>query len=203
MMRRCFRKTTGFTVVEMLLVISLMSVVGLSVYNCLANGLKIWQRGSQAIVEEDVSIFLDKLKSDLHNCIFYSQIRFLGQSNKLIFASLVRTPLDTKKQGQDRHDDYTDEIGAVEYYFDADKGKVYRRQANYSQSLKNKFGPPRLIASDVRSLSFKYSCFSSQVDVWQDECQDIVPSEIIVEIQFGGGPVLNKMKRNITIPIGS
>ena len=49
----------GFTIIETILVASIMSIIALTLYNAIANGLKVWDRAHKFLVEEDIALFLD------------------------------------------------------------------------------------------------------------------------------------------------
>ena len=200
-MSKC-RSNQGFnkgalTFVEMLLVVSLLSVIAVALYNTFSNGLKVWERANRLVAEEDIAIFLEKLTQDLQSALSFSQIQFDGTKNRLSFATIVRTPADSKKKIGEQA--YIDEIGRVEYDFDSLRNALYRRQANYSLALKNKFLSERTL-TNIRAMEFKYFYHNGG---WQDSAHRIVPSAVRMDIEFGDEKNPRRMTRLIGIPIGS
>src|SRR6185295_519148 len=105
-------------------------------------------------VQEDISIFFDKLSEDLRNGFYYSKIKFNGMETQLSFPAFVMTPAD--EHSSRAPEGLIDQIGAVKYYLDYEEHKLYRSQANYSQALKGKFSDPRVIVSAVDGIRFRY-----------------------------------------------
>ncbi|HSV43921.1 MAG TPA: hypothetical protein VLJ10_05135, partial [Candidatus Bathyarchaeia archaeon] len=75
----------SFTLIELLLVASLLSLISVSLYQALSNGLRVWQYTRRLSVEEDVMIFLDKLSADLRNSFDYSLFFFDEGKNYVSF----------------------------------------------------------------------------------------------------------------------
>ena len=106
----------AFTLIEMILVVSLISLVGLASFRTIANGLSVWEQSLQIGVEEDLAIFLDKITRDLRNSYKYSLLKFDGTKRTISFPTIVHTREDRRKNyGRLR---YVDRMGKVEYYFD-------------------------------------------------------------------------------------
>ena len=64
------------TLVEMLIVVGLVSFVMVAIYTSFANGLKVWKRSQQLVIEEDVAIFFDKFSQHFYNPFPHSQTKF-------------------------------------------------------------------------------------------------------------------------------
>ena len=70
------RQKRGFTLIELCLVSLIASVIGLAVYFTFSNGMRIWQRANQKVVEEDLSIFFDRFALDVRSCLKFSGLGF-------------------------------------------------------------------------------------------------------------------------------
>ena len=143
----------GFTLVETLLVVSMIAMIGLTLYATLSSGVKLWQRGQQFVAEEDISIFFDKIGGELRNSFEYSLIQFKGREKEISFPTLVRAPLYSTKKDKGF---YADQIGRVEYYFDSSKKQLFRRQADYGQALAGDFDRERPLLNNIESVQFNY-----------------------------------------------
>ena len=191
----------GFTLVEVLLVVSLMSLITFSIYNAFANGLRVWERGQRLVMEEDIAIFFDKLESDARNSFPYSLIPFSGKETSVSFPSLVRVLVASKtEQGKIA---YSKQIGQVEYSFDSTKNILYRRESNYSQATQQKFAPGRTILSSVRDVQFKYFFSSAKKGLSKTDLADELPSSIQVAVSYWdaqGNP--REMSRLVNLPLG-
>lgn len=191
----------GFTFTEMILVISVISVLGLALYQSISHGLRIWERTQRFLLEEDVAIFFDRITRDLHNAFNYSLLFFEGEEDRIAFATIVRVPVDRKIRPAG--DAYTDQIGRVEYYCDGLQSILYRRVANYSQALEGTFGKARLIARPVASLKFYYYVRDEEAVEVKTQIEEVLPLAVRVEVEFlDPDGRLRKAKRVINIPAG-
>lgn len=146
-------------------------------------------------------IFFDKISYDLRNSLAYSQIRFEGKPQSVSFGLIVRTPVDSKRKPGSN--EYNDQIGKVEYYFDDNKNNLYRRQANYSQALNRQFSEGYLLSKDITSLKFLYYYRSGKAYVVQESAKDILPSFIKIELAFNDRKDRRSIVRLVNIPKGN
>lgn len=187
--------------IEIILVVSLVSLVGLAAFKTIANGLKIWEQSLQLGVEEDVAIFLDKLTNDLKNSFHFSLLTFEGYPNLIAFPTIVRTREDRKKHYG--REEYVDQLGKVEYYFDSLKKAIYQRQANYSQACEEEYGKKRLLAKSIYSLEFTYHINLDGELVTRNKTDGRSPQALEVEIKFKETTgKLRTVRKFINIPVG-
>lgn len=191
----------GFTLVEMVLVTSLIAVISLALFHSLVNGLKVWEISMVYNGEEDASIFFDKISQDLRNATDYSLIKFDGSEDKLSFATIVKT-VDSRATPQT---EYISQIGKVEYEFDKLHNTLLRRQGNYGQAISGEFDPARPLFEAVKFVKFSYYLIDADRMVMKDRVPDGQwPVAVIVEIGFAApGEQLNTMSKVISIPTGN
>jgi hypothetical protein len=190
----------SFTLIEMLMVTSLLAVTGLAIYHSLVNGIKVWQISNRHTQEEDIAIFFDKVSQDLHNAFPFSLIKFDGKENKFSFATNVRT----LKDRWDPNPEYINQIGRVEYQFNKPNGTLSRRQANYGQAVNDKFDPSRPVVRLVKDVKFAYYVVDGDKIVAKKRTSDQWPVGILIEITFADqGEQDNIMSKFITIPSGN
>ena len=193
-------KRNGFTFIEILLAVSLVGLISLALYQSLSNGIRIWKHAQRFVVEEDVAIFLEKISHDLRNTFYYSLVSFESKGNKIAFPTIVRT-LEDKRRAYGRTN-YIDQIGKVEYSFDKAHKTIFRRQANYGQAMKKKYGVKRVLAEPVHSLRFLY--YYSEAGDYEEnpEAADLMPLVVRVEIELlEDTGQKRKVERVIPIPI--
>ena len=191
----------SFTLIEMLLVTSLIAMTGLAVYHSLINGLKIWQASTRYTYEEDAAIWLDKMSQDLRNAVNYSLIKFDGKGKKMSFSTMVRTIADSSYSPEA---EYIFQIGRVEYEFDSSKGIVLRRQANYGQAMSNDLDPSRPIASSITDVTFSYYFIEADHIVFKKKTNEQWPMGVLIEVTLAGeGEKPNTMARFVDIPSGN
>ena len=180
------------------MVVSLLALTSIAVSNSLINGLKIWSRTQELVIEEDIAVLLDKMSQELRNAFNFSQISFEGKETRIKFATIVRTPADAGQSS----DEYIPQVGQVEYYFDALVQKLYRRQSNYSLALKNKFFPERLMLSSVKSLKFYYF-YQDEEGKLVETNGDVLPSAVRADLEFFDNQGGQKfVSRFIYVPTG-
>jgi len=172
----------GMTLIEMILVVSLIAMIGLSLFQALNNGLKIWQRSQQTTHDEDVIIFLQQLGFDLRNTVRYSLIKPEWQPESISWAAVMTTRMDRHISGQ--RIDYTQQIGRVEYYFDKGQHAIMRRQANYSQALKEKYGPAQQLVADVRQVRFSLTFAKQKNKDFLDSQEPLIPAALRIEFEI-------------------
>ena len=195
-----YKRVRGFTLVEVILTVSILALVSTAIYHTLANGIKLWERSRQAIHEEDISITFDKMQTDLHNAFFYSLIKLEGKKDRLKFSTQVLTKADSKSSFED---EYIDQIGQVEYYFNAAKGQVLRRQRNYSQALKDKGGNEQILLNSIKSLRFRYHYKENNEDVEVSEISKQLPCEVDIFIDFNDQLGIKQLTKTIEFPLGN
>lgn len=148
------KKRSAFTLMEMLLVVTLTAMIGLTIFGTFNNGLKLWAYGVRLDREADASFLLGKLGDDLRSAVSIDKIKYNGIGSRFSFPAIVLTPAD--RNGSLSDEGLISQIGAVQYSFDFSDGTVYRRQANYSQSLKGQWGEARAIAFGLEDVTFRY-----------------------------------------------
>ena len=186
----------SFTLIELLLVVSMLSMVSLALFNTMANGLKIWDRSRKFVVEEDAAIFFDKIGYDLRNCFAYSKIPFVGKENRIRFATRVRNTREDVNQ-------WIEKMGAVEYYFDFASKKLYRRQASYGQAINGNFTEERDLLKAIDSVKFSYYyAQENQLAVNNQITESMIPEAIGIEIEFWEGGFKHSLRKLVNLPQG-
>lgn len=83
------RRQNGFTFIEVLLVVTIFSILSLAIYSTFVSGLKLWDRiQGQALTQRKVLLSMEKLSSDLRQSPDFSKIGFQGSSNSITFPIL-------------------------------------------------------------------------------------------------------------------
>jgi len=199
-----FRRRHAFTLFELLLVVSLLSITGLAIYNAISNGLRVWEYSQRFSAEEDVAIFFERLTEDLRNTYSYSLIPFDGKPDKLVIPTVIRAPIDTGKKKDRGNTDMAEQMGAAQYFLQSGKKTIFRRQGVYGQALKQKFSEGRALAAPVARLQFSYIFYDKGKQKIEKTSKGKIPASVMVDVEFvevTGQP--RRIKRIIHIPIGS
>lgn len=178
------RSRKGFTFVEMLLVVSLLSVIGASLYQAIANGVRIWNRAHYFSVEEDVAVFMDKFRQDLRHSLEYSQLSWEAKDGReLSFPALIITRADKKVAGDRTL--YVPQIGMVQYRFDGLDRALIREEANYGQALEEEYGRRQTLAQPVEDMKLFYIYKTDgQLKSESGLRTGVLPSAVVVELTF-------------------
>jgi prepilin-type N-terminal cleavage/methylation domain-containing protein len=186
----------GFTLLEMLIVLVLVSLVGLVIASTLSNGIKIWQRLNQSVEQEEINIFFEYLTGELHSTFAFSTIGFQGAEDKVSFATIVTS----KNLGCVQ----TGAVGEVVYVYDEISKQLTKEERDYSQIYKGTSGSKRDLLKNLESLKFSYYFYDKEMDeyIWAEEWEEEgLPLAIRVELEFGDGRKIKKITRTIDIPI--
>ena len=121
-------KNSSFTLIELLLSISILAVAGIGAYRVLSSGISFlkWQKNFR--LHGDVDIFFEKFAYDIRNSCSINNINFSGDKTKAIFA--FHDPsvnFLTTKDDFDLKKDIDLLLYKVEYIFVADKKELRRR----------------------------------------------------------------------------
>ena len=68
----------GFTLMELMLVATILVVIGAAVYGTFASGINIWERVSARSVTEDINLFFKHIAHDVRNSFNITSIKFRG-----------------------------------------------------------------------------------------------------------------------------
>lgn len=196
----------GFTLVEILLVTVTLSIIALAVYTTFDNGIKLWKKMTQDVLQEDINIFFSKISDDLRNSFRYSGIEFSGSEDSIAFAIPIKFIIQGKVENG---------IGQAGYFFDKRTNSINRIQTNYSQLYLDKSGPVRQLVNDIKSLNFQYYCYDPRqeeylwVDAWNEEqvpleikIDEHLPLAVKIEVESDDNNESGKFTKVVTIPVG-
>jgi prepilin-type N-terminal cleavage/methylation domain-containing protein len=191
-----FSFVTGFTFIEMIIVLAMLSVVGLAIVTTLGNGIKIWQQLNLAVAKEDINIFFERIARELRNTYEFSTISFYGQMHEVSFPAFVVTLGSSLPQETG--------IGRIVYSYDKTTGELTREKRNYSQIYKGKSGSRQRLLNDIGSLNFSYYFYDQKQKeyMWLEEWQQAgLPLAVRIELEFNNGYQSERIIRTIGIPI--
>jgi prepilin-type N-terminal cleavage/methylation domain-containing protein len=193
------RPSSGFTLLELLAAMSITAITAVTALSLFSKGVDIWEnvtfRGSS---EHEAALFLEEFEKDLKNCVNFSEIQFLGDTETVDFPAIIN-----KNSGSS-----SEAIGRIKYSFDKDKMAVYKRKAVYPNCAQENLFMPYKILGSVESLSFEYAALNAHgalnwTGLWQDK--QIKPKGVRVRIKIAaneGSEKTHNFERVVYIPIG-
>lgn len=174
----------GFSFIELLVALTIFSVIALSIYYALMTGVKLYRRSSSDIRHnQGVRAFFDRIDLDIKNSFFSPVIEPQWDADSISFALLV----DNQKAGKKHR-----EIARVSYGYDSTDQQVIR---SYSRKDKGFYPDPALeqtIVQDTEGLSFEY-CYQEQGSqdacIWKPHWQqkEEMPKGIKVTLKLAAG----------------
>lgn len=189
------------TFVEILIVSALFAVISLALYNVFSNGIRIWQRAQNVVREEEIVIFFEKITKDLNNAYNYAGIPFEGTRNKFSFPSIL--PVQVPNIHDSENPQIQEQMGRVFYGYDYNKKSIYRRNANYSQALKDQYSQARTLVSDVDGVRFRYYYKTEHEEIYSEQILETLPNRVEIEVQFTDAGYQRAMRKILSIPIGT
>lgn len=137
----------GFSLLELLLVLTLAPIVFFTLYSNFSAGLRLWATVTRQTPEEDTAIFLHKVRRDVENMMRSDAVPFGGDREETVFASSIQAPAGLGGAHG---------IGEVRLYYDASSRTVRREVRDYSQIHRDAPGQTSILLQGVSSFSFSY-----------------------------------------------
>ncbi len=189
------KNKTGMTLVELLITLTILSVISLAVYASLNSGLKIWKRVNQPMAHEDLDIFFDRFGHDLRNCARFTGISFTGTEERVEFPTILPSP----RLGGDV-------IGRVSYAYDPQAKALTRVQQDFSQIHSGEESSKTQSIPDLGLVKFRYYVYDKETKEYswrEDFLEGDFPSAVRIELELGDGPQAQSFTRTVSIPISS
>lgn len=189
-MARFSKKRRGFTFIEVMVVVVLFAVVGVSLFSSFMMGMKVWKKITDVnFAERKVLIAIARLSKELKNSFAYSPIGFFGDNNKVTFANIVGN-----------------NITNITYEFSESQGVLYRGRIDMSSAAETEaedINVARSIVSGIKGFSFWFYGQDSEtgnyafLDNWNYTVSGM-PGAVKVSCKVGDDYVLEKI---IPIPV--
>lgn len=194
-----FFKKSGFSLIELLLVITLFPVVSFALYSNFSSGVNLWKALKTELPYEDVHIFFEESSADFHNALRYADIHFAGNKEGLVFAASTTTPLEL---GGERG------IGQLTYFYDSSQKAIVREKKNLSEFYKEKPGQKRQIVRGVSFFEISYFARDPKdrvfrwLEEWNSGEKNIFPVAVRFNFEVVAALETKYYTKTFPIPIG-
>jgi general secretion pathway protein J len=181
-------KQQGFSLVEVIVAVTITAVLAGAVYTTFAQGTRLWSRGSKDRSEWKTRLFVEKFTSELRNAFMDPQWGFQGKKDGLAFASLSgRDPV------------------YVGYQYDPKSKTLISLQKSFKEAVTSKVDRQlfRAALDKVRSFGLEYYAYDPTAKgyrwfpAWNRNC---FPETVKVTIELDGGEN-QKMMSMIDLPV--
>ena len=189
----------GFTLIEILITISLAAIVGAGIYSLLDSGIRVADRVANPIREEDLNIFFEKFSRDIQNTFKYSEIPFSGDEEQLSFATTIQAG---EELGMERG------IGRVRYFYDSGDDSIERAEENLSDLFEEDENRSRSVLGGVTSASFMYYQYTPIDNVyqwiteWEAGDENQIPIAVQIRLKYNDEENEKYTTRTFSIPVG-
>ncbi len=183
-MNRSWRKEQGFTLIELVVSLTIFSVMSLPIYSSFAGGISVWRKAQEfSSVYQTARLLLDDMAMELKNAVKVSGTEFNGGPRRLTFITL--------RQGSHGVSARSDtQIAKVTFEVLRDPSgqgyALFRRQASNFKVR----GEAELMVGSLSSLDFEYTYKNNvgELQPWAKvwKINDELPLGVKITLDIGG-----------------
>ena len=169
-------KRTGLTFIELIISITIFTIVIVAVYGVFYMGMKTWRRGQEQESLQEIRLALLKMEKEMKKAFFFSDIRFKGTSDKITFPLVI-------------HGELQDELYTVTYSVSEDQDSRLKRILRNEKDMAGK-EKSRKITPLMKSIKFEYRYGSigpfedfEWLQSWDGEKEDNLPSGVRISLE--------------------
>lgn len=194
-MKKVNLKDNCFTLMELLLAITLFSIIAVAIYSSLAVGIKVHRRGSRiGGGYGDLRLFFNRISQDLRTAVHINNIYLVEESQKIYFFSIQSTSGGIK------------ELYKITYTWEMEKDyfALLRLKETYIDSLQDTHPKGDEILDRISQLSFDYGYLKKGMSgeeefQWKEDWkQEAMPKMVRLGLEYGG----EKFSKIIYCPSG-
>jgi len=171
---------SGYTLVEMIVVVTIMAFIGGVLFTIFSQGLNLWNRANTVRPGINVRFFVEKLTDDLRNAVSYESQALLGSKQ----AIEIRTLRKNRSQGE-----VFDSLQSIRYDFDVKRRSIILRTIGYPDLLMDNKKNVResVVLEKIKNWNISYYTVDPENHTgswrssWLGECQ---PGAIKINIDF-------------------
>lgn len=190
-------KNRSLTLIELLVAISIFSIVAIVIYSTFTTGIIGWKKGEAAIsLFHEIRLGMDMISREIRNQVPYNGVRFVGKADELYFISSIPFP----EEGEEEYR----RLAKIRYFLKQDKDRLMlfreRRWFPYVEGTSEDTDTTKLL-SDMRALAFQYGEKEGDTLVWNDTWQNTERWPVAVKIDLSiGGEVSQSLAKVIYLP---
>ncbi|MBU3933418.1 MAG: type II secretion system GspH family protein [Candidatus Omnitrophica bacterium] len=197
----------GFTFIELLISITIISLVGVAVYSVFANGITAWRRGNKnRTYARNIRLTTEKVARELRNAFEFSNIAFEGTEDSIMFPALIAVESESGEGETETH--Y--EIGRLAFFYDKKEDALCREEKAYGEVFEEEeIGKGEALIRHLRKLEFEYCYLDNATGTykwkedWKKEEQDSIPQAVKIKMVFKKKAGRHDFEKTVFIPMGT
>lgn len=144
------KKPAGFTLVELLVSLSLVTVIFAALMATFYGGMQVWDRSECMQTQgSNLQLAFEKMRKDIRNSLTFNLIETEGRYDEFVFAT--KLPLETTEDLNDF------QIGRVAYYLDKQSRVLCRSAVAFKDMRRQKIKAEcQILAEGIDRVRFKY-----------------------------------------------
>lgn len=204
----------SFTLVELLIAVTVVSLVAVALYSVFSNGLKAWRIGNRdRSYARNLRLVSEKMDRDLRNAFQFSHIPFEGTEDSIMFAALVLVESDADEDISESEEEAAEHcaVGRIAYFYDSQKDALCREVKPFSEVFADEeVGEGEVLIEYVGDLELSYCYLDNATenykwkDDWETEEQDSIPQAVKIEMSFKKGSERKEdFVKTVFLPVGT
>ena len=186
----------GFTLIELVVSLTIFSVISLSIYSSFAAGITVWRKSREfSSIYQTARLLLDHMAQELKNAVKVAETEFRGGPRQMSFIS-------TRQGYRGANSGREPRIAKVTFEVRRDpSGQAYALFRRYTANFKRR-GEAELMVGAITRLDFQYTYQNSAGElqpwakVWKDG--DEIPLGVKIVLNIGG----TRFTKMVFIPHG-
>ena len=189
----------AFTFIELLVAITIFSIIAVSIYSTLNAGIRVWLKGNSIIRDNQaLRVFFDSISSDLRNLTAYSGIRGEWGQGSVTFPAAINVAYGNTMRA---------ELAKVTYALDDSNGGLTRICVTGKEGFDSQYAEGQADFGVLRNLSFEYGYKSATTEgecEWRDNWgkADRIPRLVKIKVGLQGRAESNLFEKIVVIPMG-
>ena len=190
----------GFTLVELMVSLSIFSLLAVSVYSVFAGGVGTWRRAQAfSATYQTARLVLDRMGRELGRAVRISGSEFLGGPTRLSFLTVRRPAPLPVKSGSDAATPAVADPAALQAAFPIRRityvlkeASLFRLDESYLEGLQDAHRDPEEMAGPFAGLAFEYAMKDDDKDTdveWHERWDktETIPSGVKITLMIGDG----------------
>lgn len=205
------RNNPAFTLLELLIAVTIFSIIALSLYSTFYTGMKALRSSQGAMrIHQSLRLVTEELSLDLRNSL-------LAPLHEELKTAVIEAAAEEKEEeplyyflGDSKRFSFVTmkdcQICNITYY--ADKGKFMRTIKYQGRGFAAPAQGGETLLEDIRNMEVLYSYEAETedgepvwLDIWEEE--ELVPLGVKITLELKGLGSLEKLTKTVYIPVGA